>query len=145
MIEVIMLWPASPARDMAPFRCGTGWAKLPAHRAWSAAVYIAMNRFKVLPGEQDAFRTRWLERDVYLKTVAGFVSFHLLKGPTRDDHVLYASHTVWASYRHFEDWTRSEQFRAAHAGAGSGRATTLSHPEFEGFEVLQEINADPPR
>ena len=105
-------------------------------------MYIAMNRFKVLPDEQEAFRRRWLDRDVYLKTVPGFVSFHLLQGPTRDDHVLYASHTVWASYEQFVDWTRSEQFRAAHAGAGGGRVTTLSHPEFEGFEVLQEIHAD---
>ncbi len=106
-------------------------------------MYIAMNRFKVLPEEQEAFRRRWLDRDVYLKTVPGFVAFHLLQGPARDDHVLYASHTVWSSYETFQDWTRSEQFRAAHAGAGSGKAMTLSHPEFEGFEVLQEINAGP--
>jgi heme-degrading monooxygenase HmoA len=105
-------------------------------------MYIAMNRFKVRPEEQEAFRARWLERDVYLKSVPGFVSFHLLAGPEREDHVLYASHTVWASYDSFQDWTRSEQFRAAHAGAGSGRSLTLSHPEFEGFEVLQEITAE---
>ena len=104
-------------------------------------MYIAMNRFKVRPEEQEAFTTRWLERDVFLKTVPGFISFHLLKGPEREDHVLYASHTVWASHDRFQDWTRSEQFRAAHAGGGGGRSLTLSHPEFEGFEVLQEINA----
>ena len=106
-------------------------------------MYIAMNRFKVMPEEQDAFRTMWLEREVFLTSVPGFVRFHLLQGPVRDDHVLYASHTVWASHQAFEDWTRSEQFRAAHAGAGTGRKLTLSRPEFEGFEVLQEINADP--
>lgn len=105
-------------------------------------MYIAMNRFKVRPEEQEAFRTRWLEREVFLKSVHGFVSFHLLQGPEREDHVLYASHTVWDSHASFEGWTRSEQFRAAHAGAGSGRSLTLSHPEFEGFEVLQEINAE---
>jgi heme-degrading monooxygenase HmoA len=105
-------------------------------------MYIAMNRFKVRPEEQEAFTSRWLERDVYLKTVPGFVAFHLLKGPERDDHVLYASHTVWRSYADFEGWTRSEQFRAAHAGAGSGRSLTLTHPEFEGFAVLQEVVAD---
>ncbi len=102
-------------------------------------MYIAMNRFRVRPEEQAAFRARWLERDVYLKTVPGFVAFHLLHGPARDDHVLYASHTVWRSFADFEAWTRSEQFRAAHATAGGGRALTLGHPEFEGFEVLQEI------
>ena len=83
-------------------------------------MYIAMNRFKVRPEDQEAFKKRWLERNVYLKTVPGFVSFHLLQGPIREDHVLYASHTVWGAYADFEVWTRSEQFRAAHAGAGSG-------------------------
>ena len=105
-------------------------------------MYIAMNRFKVRPEEQEAFTSRWFDREVYLKTVPGFVAFHLLRGPARDDHVLYASHTIWRSYADFEGWTRSEQFRAAHAGAGSGRSLTLTHPEFEGFEVIQEIAAD---
>jgi len=105
-------------------------------------MYIAMNRFKVRPEEQEAFKARWFDREVYLKTVPGFVAFHLLQGPDRQDHVLYASHTLWRSRADFEDWTRSEQFRAAHAGAGSGRSLTLTHPEFEGFEVLQEIAAD---
>jgi heme-degrading monooxygenase HmoA len=104
-------------------------------------MYIAMNRFKVRPEEQEAFKRRWLERDVYLKTVPGFVAFHLLQGPTREDHVLYASHTVWASQDAFLAWTHSEQFRAAHADAGAGRSLTLGHPEFEGFAVLQEIVA----
>ena len=45
-------------------------------------MYIAMNRFKVRPEDQEAFKKRWLERNVYLKTVPGFVSFHLLQGIT---------------------------------------------------------------
>ncbi len=105
-------------------------------------MYIAMNRFKVLPEEQEAFRRRWLDREVHLTTVPGFIAFYLLQGPDREDHVLYASHTLWRSHADFEAWTRSEPFRAAHAGAGSGRSLTLTHPEFEGFEVLQEITAD---
>jgi heme-degrading monooxygenase HmoA len=51
---------------------------------------------------------------------------------------------IWKSYEDFEAWTRSEQFRAAHAGAGSGKSLTLTHPEFEGFNVLQDITADKP-
>jgi len=107
-------------------------------------MYIAMNRFKVRPEDQEAFRRRWLDRDVYLTTVPGFVAFHLLQGPIRDDHVLYASHTVWRSHDDFAAWTRSEPFRQAHASAGTGRSLTLTHPEFEGFEVIQEIAADAP-
>ncbi|MFC5427410.1 antibiotic biosynthesis monooxygenase family protein [Paraburkholderia denitrificans] len=103
-------------------------------------MYIAMNRFKVAPDEQAAFEDVWLNRDTHLKDVPGFVEFHLLKGPQRDDHVLYASHTVWASRTAFEDWTRSDAFRAAHRNAGStSRTLYLGHPEFEGFEVVQTV------
>jgi heme-degrading monooxygenase HmoA len=104
-------------------------------------MYIAMNRFKVRPEEQEAFKSRWFDRESQLKSVPGFETFHLLQGPEREDHVLYASHTVWRSQDDFTAWTKSEQFRAAHAGAGSGRSLTLTHPEFEGFEVIQEITA----
>lgn len=105
-------------------------------------MYIAMNRFKVLKEETDAFERRWLDRDSQLRTVPGFVEFHLLKGPEREDHVLYASHTIWQSYGTFEDWTRSEAFRMAHRDAGSNKRLTLTHPEFEGFEVVQTVTRD---
>ncbi|AQS88400.1 hypothetical protein AA101099_1618 [Neoasaia chiangmaiensis NBRC 101099] len=102
-------------------------------------MYIAMNRFRVRPDCEEAFQQRWLEREVLLKTVPGFVSFQFLKGPTREDHVLYASHTVWASHQAFVDWTQSEPFRTAHAGAGQGKPLTVGPPVFEGFEVLQNV------
>ena len=60
-------------------------------------MYIAMNRFKVLKGAESAFESVWLSRDSHLERVPGFIEFHLLRGPERDDHVLYSSHTVWAS------------------------------------------------
>jgi heme-degrading monooxygenase HmoA len=104
-------------------------------------MFIAMNRFKVRPEDTAAFEARWLERDSHLRTVPGFNAFHLLKGPAKDDHVLYASHTVWRDLAAFEGWTRSEAFRAAHRDAGSGKSLTITHPEFEGFEVVQELLA----
>jgi heme-degrading monooxygenase HmoA len=64
------------------------------------------------------------------------VSFHLLKGPVRKDHVLYASHSVWESEDHFRAWTRSEQFRDSHRGAGQNRDLYLGPPEFEGFTAV---------
>ncbi len=106
-------------------------------------MYIAMNRFKVLPGSEEAFEHMWTSRDSQLQGVPGFVEFHLLRGPKREDHVLYSSHTIWSDYAAFEGWTRSEAFRAAHANAGnSGRGDRplyAGHPEFEGFEVIQTI------
>jgi heme-degrading monooxygenase HmoA len=105
-------------------------------------MFIAMNRFKVHKGSERDFEQVWLTRQTHLEQVPGFMVFHLLKGPEKDDHVLYASHSVWRSQKHFEAWTRSEAFRKAHAGAGAGKPLYLGHPEFEGFNVLQEVTAD---
>jgi heme-degrading monooxygenase HmoA len=102
-------------------------------------MFIAMNRFKVVLGSEAAFEAVWTSRDTFLREVPGFVEFHLLKGPVREDHALYASHTIWADRGAFEDWTRSEAFRKAHAGAGGNRPLYLGHPEFEGFEVIQTV------
>ncbi|MBS0964547.1 antibiotic biosynthesis monooxygenase [Acetobacter okinawensis] len=103
--------------------------------------YIAMNRFLVAPENEGAFQKRWLDREVLLKTVPGFVSFQFLQGPEKEEGRLYASHTVWDSYDAFVGWTQSEQFRQAHAGAGQGRALTAGSPVFEGFTVLQAVTA----
>ncbi len=102
-------------------------------------MYIAMNRFKVMKGAESAFEQVWLSRDTHLDRVPGFLEFHLLRGPERDDHVLYSSHTVWASKDAFTAWTQSEHFRAAHRDAGANKPLYLGHPEFEGFDVLQTI------
>lgn len=107
-------------------------------------MYIAMNRFRVRKDCTADFEMVWLNRESYLHEMPGFVAFHLLKGPERDDHRLYSSHTVWQSFSDFEAWTKSEAFRKAHARAGNGTSQplTLGHPEFEGFHVLQEVGAD---
>ncbi len=102
-------------------------------------MFLAMNRFQVLPGSEGDFETMWLTRESHLQSVPGFVEFHLLRGPNREDHTLYASHTVWADRASFEAWTNSEQFRAAHRPAGSSKPMTMGHPNFEGFESLQTI------
>jgi Antibiotic biosynthesis monooxygenase len=53
-------------------------------------MFIAMNRFRVKKGSEDAFEKVWLGRDTYLDRVPGFLEFHLLKGP--EDYTLYSSH-----------------------------------------------------
>jgi heme-degrading monooxygenase HmoA len=102
-------------------------------------MYIAMNRFRVTRGQEAAFEERWRTRESYLDQLPGFVEFHLLRGPERDDHTLYASHTVWASKDAFVAWTQSEQFRAAHRSAGETKPLHLGHPEFEGFDAVQTL------
>ncbi len=105
-------------------------------------MYLAMNRFRVALGQDEAFEEVWRSRDSQLRTVPGFRTFHLMRGPQREDHVLYASHTVWDSYEAFEEWTRSEAFRAAHRGAGGNRGMYLGPPEFEGFSPVQSVTRD---
>lgn len=104
-------------------------------------MFVATNRFRVIPEHAASFEAMWLNRESHLHEVPGFMTFHLLKGPAVEDHVLYSSLTLWASRAAFEDWTRSEAFRRAHAGAGTTKPTTLGPPQFEGFEVLQTIGA----
>ena len=103
-------------------------------------MFIAMNRFKVIKGEEKAFEHVWLSRDTHLESVPGFIEFHLLRGPEREDHVLFASHTIWRSRADFEAWTKSEAFRLAHQSAGQNKPLYLGHPEFEGFEVIQTVD-----
>ena len=100
-------------------------------------MFIAMNRFKVVKTATEEFETVWRNRDSSLNEMKGFVEFHLLRGPEREDHILYSSHTIWSSRADFEAWTKSEQFRRSHSRAPSSTQLYLSHPEFEGFEVIQ--------
>lgn len=110
-------------------------------------MFIAMNRFKVKKGSEEAFEKVWANRDSYLHRMAGFVEFHLLKGPEAEDHTLYSSHTTWQSKAAFEAWTKSDEFRMAHARANNESSTGalyLEHPKFEGFEVRQTQGRDKP-
>jgi heme-degrading monooxygenase HmoA len=103
-------------------------------------MYIAMNRFKVKKGSEKAFEDIWLNRTSYLDQMPGFMEFLLLKGAEAEDHVLYSSHTTWKTKDDFEGWTKSDQFRTAHAKANNNSnagSLYLEHPKFEGFEVMR--------
>ncbi len=103
-------------------------------------MFIAMNRFRIVRGEEAEFERIWTGRDTYLDEVPGFVEFLLLRGPEAEDHTLYASHTHWETRRHFEDWTKSEAFRKAHAEAGKTRKDIYQGPpNFEGFEAVRIV------
>ncbi|MBR9765275.1 MAG: antibiotic biosynthesis monooxygenase [Rhodobacteraceae bacterium] len=102
--------------------------------------FIAMNRFKVRPGHQETFEEIWKTRESRLSEREGFREFRMLKGAEAEDHVLYASFTLWASKADFEAWTKSEQFRDAHRNAGNSRTreALVAPPQFEGFEAFLE-------
>lgn len=103
-------------------------------------MFIAMNRFRVRRGVEPDFEAVWLNRDVLINREPGFIAFHMLKGPQSEAHSLYVSHTIWASKDAFEAWTKSESFRAAHRGAGDNKPLYLEAPQFEGFDVIQEVH-----
>jgi len=102
--------------------------------------FIAMNRFKIITGREKEFEDIWRNRETYLSTVSGFIEFHLLRGEEFEDFTLYSSHSLWNSKSDFVAWTKSEQFKKAHKGAGSHKSIYLGHPQFEGFEILEEIS-----
>lgn len=99
-------------------------------------MFIAMNRFRIVPGRESEFIDVWRNRETHLDGVPGFREFHLLQGETTEEHTLFASHSIWDSREDFENWTRSEAFRKAHADAGSSKDLYLGPPQFEGFEVV---------
>jgi len=99
-------------------------------------MFIAMNRFRIVPGREAEFVAIWRDRETHLETVPGFRTFNLLQGPATEEHTLFASHSEWDSREAFEAWTRSEAFRKAHRDAGGARDIYLGPPEFEGFEVV---------
>ena len=98
-------------------------------------MFVAMNRFRIAKGREDDFIAVWKNRDSHLDGVPGFRHFNLLRGPSADDHTLFASHSVWDSREAFEAWTRSEAFRMAHRNAGETKGLYLGHPQLETFEA----------
>lgn len=99
-------------------------------------MFIAMNRFRIVRGREDEFVSVWKNRESHLEGVPGFREFHLLQGPTDAQATLFASHSLWDSRAAFEEWTRSEAFRRAHANAGAARDLYLGPPQFEGFDAV---------
>ena len=94
----------------------------------------------MFPEKKKISRKFGENRDTHLEDVPGFVEFHLVKGKKEEDYTLYASHTVWESKEAFENWTKSEAFRAAHKNAGQNSHLYLGHPNFEGFEMVTGIS-----
>ncbi|MGD9477539.1 antibiotic biosynthesis monooxygenase family protein [Shinella sp. G-2] len=101
-------------------------------------MFVAMNRFRIAIGHEEAFENIWKGRESSLSDMPGFQSFHLLRGDTNAEEgfTLFASHTIWASKDDFVAWTKSENFRQAHKNAGDNRGIYLGPPKFEGFTAV---------
>ncbi len=104
-------------------------------------MYVAMNRFRVAAGSEAEFEDVWRNRNSSLAETPGFVQFHLLRGRTNEEEgfTLFASHTIWRNEEDFTNWTKSENFRAAHRNAGERKPLYLGPPVFEGFNSVEGI------
>ncbi len=99
-------------------------------------MFFAMNRFRITPGREQEFIEMWRRRESYLDEAPGFLEFHMLRGPSLENHTLFVSHSRWQSREAFEAWTHSEAFRKAHAQAGAAKGIYLGPPSFEGFDAV---------
>ena len=95
-------------------------------------MFIAMNRFRVVPGRENDFEAGWQSRERHLQEFDGFVQFALLRG---EDEGEYISHTTWAKRADFVVWTESEAFKASHARGLPG-GTLAGHPQIGLYESV---------
>ena len=101
-------------------------------------MFVAMNRFRIVPGQEQRFEQIWRERESHLDAVPGFVRFALLRGDRQGD---YISHSTWESRETFEAWTQSEAFRRGHA-QGSLQGVLAGPPEISLYEsVIEQAGA----
>jgi heme-degrading monooxygenase HmoA len=96
-------------------------------------MFIAMNNFKVVPGQEAVFEQRWRDRQTYLGDVPGFIEFALLKGDVEGE---YISHTVWEDRDAFIAWTKSQSFIDGHRQGGSMQGVLQTHPEAKLYDAV---------
>jgi heme-degrading monooxygenase HmoA len=73
---------------------------------------VVANRIKVAKGYEETFEARFKEREYTVSRLPGFIRNEVLR-PVRGD--VYIVKTYWESMDDFERWTKSEEFRTAHA------------------------------
>ena len=61
-------------------------------------MFIAMNRFKIIPGKENEFEKIWKDRDTHLNNVPGFKKFNLVKGEKMKNS-LYMLHIVFGAQK----------------------------------------------
>jgi heme-degrading monooxygenase HmoA len=96
-------------------------------------MFIAMNNFKVAPGQGEEFERIWRERETYLQDVPGIVRFALLRGDTEGE---YISHSTWESRDAFVAWTQSPAFAAGHRGGGSLMGVLQGPPAVKTYDAV---------
>lgn len=98
-------------------------------------MFVAMNRFNVVSGQEAEFERIWRERETYLAGTDGFVRFALLKSEMTPGE--YVSHSTWRDRAAFMAWMQSPAFAAGHA-QGSLKGILTGPPMPSMFEAVLE-------
>ena len=135
---------APPSAVSKKWQAEDGWRKIPADgkNPIDADIFAAMNRFKVIPGQEEAFEKRWAERESELKDMPGFVTFLMLRrdAVTPDDGYNYSTYTVWENRAAFDNW-RTGASKKAHANAGDAAPMFEGRPSYVGYEGVLALLA----
>jgi heme-degrading monooxygenase HmoA len=103
-------------------------------------MFVAMNRFQIVPGREDEFERIWHERESHLSVVPGFVQFALLRAEDGE----FISHSTWEDRAAFEAWTQSDQFARGHRQGRSLEGIVGGPPQLRTYEaVLVEAPSGP--
>ena len=110
---------------------------------------LAVSRFRVVNGREDAVHTAFLKRPHLVDDVSGFLGMEVFTD-ARDRAIFYLM-TRWTDAASFESWHGSEAHRKSHAGIPQGLKLDPSFTEtlqlarlkdVEGAPELEELAAD---
>ena len=104
---------------------------------------VVQNRIPIAKGWEAEFEKRFTNRAWALSKLPGFVRNEVLR-PAEGSDAPYIVRTYWETMAAFEAWTKSDEFRAAHANtppkeAFSGPSKLEIH---EVFSVHERPAAD---
>lgn len=107
------LLPIASEPDMTGKRVSEGWRVVESDGSSTldAECFVAMNRFKVVPGREAEFETRWKGRESKLREYEGFKAFTLARrdAVTPDDGYQYSTMSVWRDRAAFDNWFAAQQ------------------------------------
>lgn len=81
-------------------------------------MFIVSNTIKAKPGNEENVLKRF-ERLAGLENVPGFIMLNILKTKATQDYDEFTICSKWGSQEAHEAWTKTESFRASHAGPRS--------------------------
>lgn len=135
-----------PPPEGTPWKAVGGWRDVPADgvNPLDADVFVAMNRFKVLPGKESAFEQRWSDRESKLEDMEGFLTFLMLRRDAlnADDGYNYSTLTVWRDRSAFDSWRASSANAKAHSKAAEAEPMFDGPPSPVMFEGVLALLSD---